>query len=145
MQGFEPDLERRGASGPQVAVVGLGVMGANLARNLVDAGNAVAVFDRDAAKVSEFTHLAAGGRVFCHSDVGQMLSGMTTPRIVILLVPAGEAVDEVLVDLLPGLSADDVVIDMGNSLFDLDAKRAAECFGEFAQRREFGIGRTLES
>ncbi|MEZ4279185.1 MAG: NADP-dependent phosphogluconate dehydrogenase [Myxococcota bacterium] len=108
-----------------IAMVGLGVMGGSLARNLARHGQRVALFDRDPAAGPR---LAAGhpeaGFVPCDS-VAALVAAVARPRAIVLLVPAGAPVDEALAALSPLLEAGDVVVDAGNSFF-LDTDRRAE-------------------
>lgn len=108
-----------------VAVVGLGVMGANLARNFASKGHRVAIFDRRSAATQRLANdHAEAGFVACESVEG-MVSALVRPRAIVLLVPAGEPVDDAVDALAPYLETDDVVIDAGNSLFhDTDRRNA---------------------
>jgi 6-phosphogluconate dehydrogenase len=111
-----------------VAVVGLGVMGANLARNFASRGHAVAVFNRTTSVAHELAaaHPEAGLRV-CET-LEQLVAALAPPRRIVLMVPAGPVVDAMIDALDPLLGAEDVVIDGGNSLFtdtDRRAERAA--------------------
>lgn len=97
-----------------IAILGLGVMGRNLALNFRDYGFDVLGYDPDAAARSAF--LAAGaGRVF--SDATGMIGATTSPRFVMLMIPAGTCLDDQLAQLMPLLAAGDVVVDGGNSHF----------------------------
>ncbi|NNL66441.1 MAG: NADP-dependent phosphogluconate dehydrogenase [Myxococcales bacterium] len=107
-----------------VAVVGLGVMGANLARNLARNGQRVAVQTRKRAAADRLAaaHPEAGFRVV--ADAKALATALVRPRRIVLLVPAGHAVDDVLDALDPWLEPGDLVIDGGNSLYsDTDARQ----------------------
>ena len=96
-----------------IGMVGLGVMGANLARNLADHGHVVAVHDRDRERVEA---VAGEGEAFMGApDLAALVASLARPRRIVILVPAGEAVDAVLSDLAPLLEQGDIVIDGGNS------------------------------
>ena len=113
----------------QIGMVGLGVMGRNLLLNMADHGFAVAGFDIDAKKVSALRTEAASGDVRAAADLKEFVAALAVPRAVMMLVPAGRAVDGVLRDLLPHLAPGDLVIDGGNSYFkdtDVRAKALAE-------------------
>jgi 6-phosphogluconate dehydrogenase len=108
-----------------VAVVGLGVMGANLARNFASRGHAVAIYNRttEVARNLALGHPEAGFTV-CESYEA-LVAALERPRRIVLMVPAGPVVDAVL-DALEGLlEADDIVIDAGNSLFSDTERRSA--------------------
>ena len=108
-----------------VAVIGLGVMGAHFARNLAGRGFRVSLFDRDPSVarnlLTEFPELP-----FTACDTLAELVGATErPRRLVLLVPAGRPVDDSLDALAPLLESDDIVVDSGNSLFEDTDRRDA--------------------
>ena len=88
-----------------IGVIGLGVMGAGLARNMESKGISVATCDPDPARI-------AGVQQLDH-----LLNLLDTPRRILIMVPAGSAVDGVIAQLSPGLSRGDILIDGGNSHF----------------------------
>jgi len=99
-------------------LIGLAVMGENLALNVESRGYRVAVFNRTTEKVDKFVGGRAAGRNFvgCHS-VEELVSSLAPPRKVMMLVKAGPAVDAFIEQLFPLLSAGDVIIDGGNTHF----------------------------
>ncbi|MBN1679245.1 MAG: NADP-dependent phosphogluconate dehydrogenase [Anaerolineae bacterium] len=99
-----------------IGMVGLGVMGGNLARNLVSKGFSVAGYDLDADKRAAFDRHASEGELSSFPDVEQFLGALDVPRRVILLVPSG-VVDNAIDSLKPHLSQGDLLIDLGNSFF----------------------------
>ena len=107
-----------------IAVVGLAVMGANLALNLADSGNRVTVYNRTTSVTEEFMTGEAGekGMVPAHT-LEEMVDSLASPRVILLMVKAGSPVDAVLGDLVPLLDPGDVVIDGGNSLYTDTARR----------------------
>ncbi|MEZ4770964.1 MAG: NADP-dependent phosphogluconate dehydrogenase [Caldilineales bacterium] len=112
-----------------IGIVGLGVMGRNLALNIADHGFGAAGYDKDISKVDLLRQEAEDRPVGAADNVADFIDLLKTPRAVMILVPAGPAVDSVIQDLLPHLEAGDVVIDGGNSHFpdtDLRAKTLAE-------------------
>ncbi len=113
------------ASLAEVGVIGLGVMGAGLARNLASRGHRVAVYARrvEAAVALSRTHPEA--RLEPVESPGALVGRLARPRRILLLVPAGGPVDEVLGALDPLLDAQDVVIDAGNSHFSDTDRRMA--------------------
>lgn len=100
-----------------LGLVGLGVMGRNLALNLVRHGYAVAVYDRTGGKVGQFLQGPAQGRpeIVEARSLRQLVAALKRPRKVLLMIQAGPGVDRVISDLLPLLEQGDIVIDGGNS------------------------------
>ncbi len=108
----------------QVGMVGLGVMGRNFLLNIAEHGFAVAGYDKDPTKLALLQSEADGLPVKWAGDVQSFLAQLEPPRAVMLLVPAGPVVDNVIRDLLPHLEIGDLVIDAGNSHFnDTDIRR----------------------
>jgi 6-phosphogluconate dehydrogenase (decarboxylating) len=113
----------------ELAVVGLGVMGANLARNFARRGRRVAGFDlsADAGRRLAAEHPEAGLAVA--PSWAHLVRGLERPRRLFLMVPAGDPVDRALDALAPLLEPGDVVVDAGNSHFadtERRIRRAAE-------------------
>ena len=107
-----------------IAVVGLAVMGANLALNLADSGNRVTLFNRTTSVTDELVAGEAAGKdVVPAHTLEDMVETLSTPRVILLMVKAGDPVDYVLDDLVPLLDEGDIVIDGGNSLFTDTARR----------------------
>ena len=99
-------------------MVGLGTMGRNLLLNIADHGFAAIGFDKDLQKANLLESSAtAGTRVKGVDSLAQMVAQLKIPRKLMMLVPAGPAVDSVINDLLPLLQEGDIVIDGGNSHF----------------------------
>jgi 6-phosphogluconate dehydrogenase len=105
----------------QLAMIGLGRMGGNMVQRLLQGGHQVVVFDRSADAVRAHVAMGASGARDPADVVGQ-LSG---PRIVWVMVPAGAPVESTIEELLPGLSAGDIIIDGGNSNYKDSIRRAA--------------------
>jgi len=101
-----------------LGVLGLAVMGANLARNAARKGFGVALYNRNAGRtddlVRDFGH---EGRFTPTKNLRSFVAALSKPRVIILMVQAGKPVDDVIEELLPHLETDDIVIDGGNSLF----------------------------
>lgn len=123
-----------------IGLVGLGTMGAALALNIADHGYRIAVFNRTAARTTEF--VAAAGplaeRIVPSTDLGAFVCSLARPRKIILMVPAGQPVDDQIVALEPHLEPGDIVIDCGNANFADTNRRAAEA--EQKPWRFFGVG-----
>jgi 6-phosphogluconate dehydrogenase len=111
-----------------LGVVGLAVMGANLARNAARRGFGVALFNRHSARTDALMRDHGDeGRFYPASSLGEFVAALSKPRVVIVMVKAGKPVDEMIGELLPLLDPDDIVIDAGNSLFSDSARRAEVC------------------
>jgi len=111
-------------------LIGLAVMGENLALNVESRGFRVAVFNRTIDKVDAFMGGRAAGKKFvgCHS-LAELVASLKRPRKVMMLVKAGEAVDELIAQLVPLLEPGDVIIDGGNEHFSNTERRTAEIEG----------------
>ncbi len=102
----------------KIGVVGLGVMGGNLARNIESRGFPVAGYDLDAAKTRAFLEGPAKGAAIRGVDSPEhLMDALERPRRVLIMVPAGKAVDSVITHLRPHLEPGDILIDGGNSYF----------------------------
>jgi 6-phosphogluconate dehydrogenase len=106
-----------------IAMIGLGVMGRNLALNLAAQGRVVAVFDRDAGRLQAMAGTA--GVVTCATPVAAV-QALQAPRALLLMVPAGPPVDEAIAMLAPHLAPGDVLLDGGNSHFRDTIRRARD-------------------
>lgn len=112
-----------------IGVIGLGVMGRNLSINIAGHGFSVAGYDRDPGKVHEAVDQAsslfhANERIVCGAaSIKELVGLLKKPRAVLMLVPAGQPVDDVINEILPYLEPDDLIIDGGNSYFkDTDTR-----------------------
>jgi 6-phosphogluconate dehydrogenase len=101
----------------RIGMVGLGVMGRNLLLNMAEHGFIVAGYDKDLEKVKLLRTEGAHLPIQAADDVAGFVSLLKVPRTVMLLVPAGPVVDNVIRDLLPHLQTGDTIIDAGNSHF----------------------------
>ncbi|WP_338610247.1 NADP-dependent phosphogluconate dehydrogenase [Pelagibacterium nitratireducens] len=114
-----------------IGLVGLGVMGENLALNIADNGYKVAVYNRTAEKVDAF--LANAGdlksNVMGSGELATFISMLKRPRSVIIMVKAGDPVDQVIAELKPLLSEGDVIIDAGNANYHDTVRRFSELDG----------------
>jgi 6-phosphogluconate dehydrogenase len=106
----------------KIGMVGLAVMGENLALNIARNGFPIAVFNRDTTKVDRFLERAEGKQVIGAYSMEEFVKSLETPRKIILLVKAGKPVDDVIEQLKPLLSQGDIIIDGGNSYFE-DTRR----------------------
>ena len=111
----------------QLGVIGLGTMGANLARNAARNGAEVAVFNRTTKVTNQFikTHGKEGKFTACKT-YENLVSALKAPRAILVMVKAGEATDAVRKDLVPLLDKGDIIIDGGNSHFPDTERRCNE-------------------
>jgi 6-phosphogluconate dehydrogenase len=112
---------------PKVGLIGLGTMGSALALNIAEKGFPIAVWNRTASVTHAF-HAEAGplaDRILPADTLGAMVAAMAPPRAIILMVPAGQPVDDQLSALAPLLQPGDLVIDAGNANFRDTNRRAA--------------------
>jgi 6-phosphogluconate dehydrogenase len=115
-------------SNAEIGLIGLGTMGAALALNIADNGFDIAVWNRTTATTQGF-HQGAGDladRITPTETLKEFVSKIKTPRAIILMVPAGDAVDDQIAALRPLLDADDMIIDAGNANFHDTNRRARD-------------------
>lgn len=98
-------------------MIGLGTMGRNLLLNMADNGFSVAGYDKDASKITLLAKEGEGKPVKGFSSLNDFLGSLTSPKVIMMLVPAGRIVDDVINELTPLLSKGDIIIDGGNSHF----------------------------
>lgn len=110
----------------QVGVIGLAVMGKNLALNIADHGFSVSVFNRSAGKINELLRAAEGMNITGLYTLEEFVESLELPRKIILMVKAGDAVDETIKQLLPFLSPGDLLMDGGNSYYLDTIRRSVE-------------------
>lgn len=110
-----------------IGLIGLAVMGQNLVLNMNDHGYSVAVFNRTTSKVDEFLANEAKGTkvVGCHS-IQEMCASLKTPRRVMIMVKAGEIVDQTIEQIVPHMEKGDIIIDGGNSLYTDSNRRTKD-------------------
>ncbi len=110
-----------------IGLIGLAVMGQNLVLNMNDHGYKVGVFNRTVSKVDEFiAHEAKGTEVQGAHSIEELCAGLKTPRRVMLMVKAGNTVDQMIEHILPHLEKGDILIDGGNSLFTDSNRRTKD-------------------
>lgn len=113
-----------------IGLIGLAVMGANLARNIANHGNRVIVFNRSRNRTEEFIKEFGASNLEASYSLEELVGRLESPRKVVLMVKAGDPVDEILEQLIPLLSEGDIVIDCGNSFYK-DTKRRFEKLLEY--------------
>ena len=107
-----------------IGLVGLAVMGENLVMNMESNGFTVAVFNRTASRVRNFTEgRAKGKRIIGVYSLRELVEALEKPRKVMLMVKAGQPVDDLIEQLIPLLEAGDIILDGGNSHFPDTARR----------------------
>lgn len=120
---FEKMSDKKG----DLALIGLAVMGQNLILNMNDHGFTVVAFNRTVSKVEEFiANEAKGTKVIGATSMENMVSLLKKPRRVMLLVKAGQAVDDFIAKLVPLLEKGDIIIDGGNSEYRDTNRRCQE-------------------
>ena len=113
----------------QIGMIGLGVMGRNLVLNMGDHDYAVVGYDKNPEMVRQLILEAGERKVYGARSLSEFLDALPTPRIIMVMVPAGTPVDAVLRELLPYLGSGDLIIDGGNSHYkdtELRQKTLAE-------------------
>jgi 6-phosphogluconate dehydrogenase len=107
-----------------IGLIGLAVMGENLILNMESKGFTVACFNRTVSKVDDFMNGRAKSKniIGCHS-IEEFVANLKTPRKVMLMVKAGQAVDDFIELVLPNLENGDIIIDGGNSHFPDTTRR----------------------
>jgi len=110
-----------------IGLTGLAVMGRNLARNIARTGHTIAVHNRTAAKTTALLDEFGDEGDFVGSEtLEEFVAAIETPRVVLVMVKAGEATDAVIDDLVPLLEAGDIVVDCGNAHVDDTARRTEQ-------------------
>ncbi|MEM0948852.1 MAG: NADP-dependent phosphogluconate dehydrogenase [Pseudomonadota bacterium] len=115
----------------EIGLTGLGTMGAALALNIADTGHTIAVHNRTSARAHELVDGAGplADRMTATEDFAELAAALDAPRAVIVMVPAGAAVDDTIKALLPHLDPGDLIIDAGNANFHDTRRREAELDG----------------
>jgi 6-phosphogluconate dehydrogenase len=105
----------------QIGIVGLGRMGANIARRLIRGGHDVVVYNRTADKVAQLQSEGATGT----SSLRDLVTHLTPPRVVWVMMPAGEVTASTIAELATHVAVADIIIDGGNTRYTDDARHAA--------------------
>ena len=107
----------------RLAVIGLGRMGANIARRLMRGGHEIVAFDRNAAAVEELV----GEGATSAASLEEVASKLGSPRIFWVMLPAGAPTEDTIETLMRLAARDDIIIDGGNSFYKDDIRRAKLC------------------
>ena len=112
----------------EIGLIGLAVMGQNLALNIADHGFRISVFNRTTSKTDAFLteHPDTPGGLVGTRTLEEFVASLKRPRKIIILVQAGPATDAVIAGLVPLLDDDDIIIDGGNSLWTDTIRREKE-------------------
>jgi 6-phosphogluconate dehydrogenase len=120
-----------------IGLIGLAVMGSNLALNIAEKGYTIAVHNRTASKIDDFMATAKkqglDGKCVPEADIKAFIQAVKRPRSIIIMVKAGKPVDEMIEQLLPMLEPGDAILECGNSLYTDTNRR-------FAYLQPKGIG-----
>ena len=120
-----------------IGLIGLAVMGSNLALNIAEKGYTIAVHNRTASKIDDFMVVAKAqgldGKCIPEADIKAFIQSVKRPRSIIIMVKAGKPVDEMIEQLLPMLEPGDAILECGNSLYTDTQRRF-----DYLQRK--GIG-----
>lgn len=101
----------------QIGVVGLAVMGKNLALNIESRGFTVSVYNRSRQKTDELIAQAQGKQLFAYDTIESFVQSLETPRRILMMVQAGQPTDDTISQLIPYLDKGDILIDGGNAFF----------------------------
>ncbi len=105
----------------KLGIIGLGRMGANMVMRLLQGGHEVVGYARTKATVNKIVEKGAKGAY----SLNELVQKLDSPRVIWLMIPAGDPVDKTIMDLFPKLEKDDIIIDGGNSNFNDTKRRAA--------------------
>ena len=121
-------------SNADIGLIGLGTMGAALSLNIADNGFDIAVFNRTTSVTNDFVANAGSlaDRVTGTETLKSFVAALKSPRAIILMVPAGDPVDQQIAALRPLLDPQDMIIDAGNANFHDTNRRAADAVGHVA-------------
>jgi 6-phosphogluconate dehydrogenase len=106
----------------QLAMIGLGRMGGNMVERLMRHGHKLVVYDRSDEAMAKYEKLGASRA----GDLAAVVHALATPRVIWIMVPAGDPVDQTIASLVPALSPGDIIIDGGNSNFHDTIRRGQQ-------------------
>ena len=107
----------------EIGMIGLAVMGENLARNMASRGYKVAGYDIDASRVKAVNHRFGQSNLQAFDTLEAFLASLQKPKVIMMMIKAGKPVDETIAKLLPFLEKGDIIIDGGNSLYKESMER----------------------
>jgi 6-phosphogluconate dehydrogenase len=110
----------------KIGVVGLAVMGENLALNIEEKGFPIAVFNRTVERVDEMLAHHQGKKIVGAKSPAELVAALERPRRIVMMVKAGKPVDDTIAAIRPFLEADDMLVDGGNEFFENTVRRGKE-------------------
>jgi 6-phosphogluconate dehydrogenase len=113
----------------KIGLVGLAVMGENLALNIEEKGFPIAVWNRSIDKVASFVERNAGKKIHGCTTPEELVSVLERPRRIVMMVKAGQPVDDTIAAIKPYLEKDDMLVDGGNEFFTNTERRAKQLEG----------------
>ncbi|NMP10943.1 NADP-dependent phosphogluconate dehydrogenase [Paenibacillus polymyxa] len=114
----------------QIGVIGLAVMGKNLALNIESRGFTVSVFNRSPEKTHDLIKEAEGKKLTGTFSIEEFVNSLESPRKILIMVQAGKATDATIEQLVPHLDKGDIIIDGGNAYFPDTQRRSKELEGK---------------
>ena len=123
----------------RLAVIGLGRMGANIARRLMRGGHEIVAFDRNASAVGELVSEGATSA----ATLEEVASKMVSPRIFWVMLPAGPPTEATIETLMCLAAPGDIIIDGGNTFYKDDIRRAKLCANMGLSYVDVDIGRCV--
>ncbi|MGE7650871.1 decarboxylating NADP(+)-dependent phosphogluconate dehydrogenase [Peribacillus frigoritolerans] len=109
-----------------IGVIGLGVMGSNIALNMANKGEKVAVYNYTRDLTDQLVAELDGQSIHPYYEIQDFVQSLETPRKIFLMVTAGKAIDSVITSLLPHLESGDIIMDGGNSHYEDTERRYDE-------------------
>ncbi|MCK2020620.1 decarboxylating NADP(+)-dependent phosphogluconate dehydrogenase [Peribacillus frigoritolerans] len=109
-----------------IGVIGLGVMGSNIALNMANKGEKVAVYNYTRDLTDQLVAELDGQSIYPYYEIQDFVQSLETPRKIFLMVTAGKAIDSVITSLLPHLESGDIIMDGGNSHYEDTERRYDE-------------------
>lgn len=110
-----------------IGIIGMGVMGSNLALNIADHAYTVSVYNHTPRSTENFVRDHAHANIIPYYDLQQFIASLEKPRKIMLMIVAGEPVDQMIARILPLTDAGDIIIDGGNSFFKDTQRRTQVC------------------
>src|SRR5262245_41442081 len=108
----------------KIGLIGLAVMGENLALNIEEKGFSIAVFNRSIEKVADFVQRHAGKKIYGCKSPEELASVLERPRRILMMVKAGQPVDDTIAAVKPYLDKGDMLVDGGNEHYTNTVRRA---------------------